>query len=110
MGWVQDPDQRSPVSRGSQLMAAATVAPNASLRVAVGSHTLPGGRVTNDDYCACHVGPPSRQPAINVIAVLADGMGGANGGRVAAELAVRGFLEGCLGVPITLGVPQISAR
>jgi len=31
-----------------------------------------------------------------VIAAVADGVGGAKGGRVAAELAVRGFIEGCL--------------
>jgi serine/threonine protein phosphatase PrpC len=91
-------------------MAAATVAPNTSLQVAVGSCTEQGGRQRNEDYAACYVGAPSRQLAIDVIAVLADGMGGAKGGRVAAELAVRGFVEGCLGLPITMGVPQISAH
>jgi serine/threonine protein phosphatase PrpC len=91
-------------------MAVATPAPNPSLLTAVGSHTHQGGRKRNEDYAACYVGAPTRQPAINVIAVLADGMGGAKGGRVAAELAVRGFVEGCLGLPITLGVPQISAH
>src|SRR6185369_17779707 len=110
MGRVQDPDQRSPPRRGGELMAAAAVAPNAGLQVAVGNHTLQGGRLRNEDYAACYVGPASRQPAINVIAVLADGMGGAKGGRVAAELAVRGFVDGCIGLPITLGVPQISAH
>jgi len=51
-----------------------------------------------------------RSPAISVVAALADGMGGAKGGRVAAELAVRGFVDGCLGQPITLGPAQIAAR
>jgi serine/threonine protein phosphatase PrpC len=110
MGRVQNLDQQSPRYRGGELMAAAVVAPNAGLQVAVGSHTLQGGRRRNEDYAACYVGAPSRQPAINVIAVLADGMGGAKGGRVAAELAVRGFVDGCIGLPITLGVPQISAH
>lgn len=91
-------------------MTAATVAPKAGLQVAIGSHTHQGGRARNEDYAACHVGTPSRQPAIDVIAALADGMGGAKGGRVAAELAVRGFVDGCLGLPITIGVPQISAH
>jgi serine/threonine protein phosphatase PrpC len=91
-------------------MAVAIAAPNASPLVAVGCHTHQGGRRRNEDYTACYVGAASRQPAIDVIAVLADGMGGAKGGRVAAELAVRGFVEGCLGLPITLGVPQISAH
>ena len=110
MGRLQEPDHRLPFCRGAQLMAAATAAPNTGLQVAVGSHTHQGGRRRNEDYAACYVGPASRQPAINVIAVLADGMGGAKGGRVAAELAVRGFVEGCLGLPITLGVPQIGAH
>ena len=48
--------------------------------------------------------------AIDVIAVVAYGMGGAKGGRVAAELAVRGFVEGCTALPITRGVPQIGAH
>jgi hypothetical protein len=45
-----------------------------------------------------------------VIAALADGMGGAKGGRVAAELAVRGFIDATLGQPATLGFPRIGAR
>src|SRR5262249_9062541 len=81
----------------------------AGLQVAVGSHTHQGGRRTNEDYAACYVAAPARQPAIGLIAALADGMGGAKGGRVAAEMAVRGFVDGCLGMPITLGVPQITA-
>jgi len=32
-----------------------------------------------------------------VVAAAADGAGGGKGGRVAAELVVRGFIEGCLG-------------
>jgi serine/threonine protein phosphatase PrpC len=58
----------------------------------------------------CYVGPQARQPVIGVVAALADGMGGAKGGRTAAELAVRGFVEGCVGQSITLGVARISAR
>jgi len=55
------------------------------------------------------VGPQARQPAIAVVAALADGMGGAKGGRIAAELAVRGFIDGCIGQSVTLGVARISA-
>jgi serine/threonine protein phosphatase PrpC len=79
------------------------------LHVGIGSHTLQGGRARNEDFTACYVGPPSRQPSIGVVAALADGMGGAKGGRIAAELAVRGFIEGCVGQPVTLGVARISA-
>jgi len=50
------------------------------------------------------------QPSIGAIAALSDGMGGAKGGRIAAELSVRGFIEGCIEQPITVGVPRISAK
>ena len=45
-----------------------------------------------------------------MIAALSDGMGGAKGGRVAAELAVRGFIDASIGQPATLGVARIGAR
>ncbi|HEY0682481.1 MAG TPA: protein kinase [Steroidobacter sp.] len=80
------------------------------LHVGIGSHTHQGGRPQNEDFSACYVSVQSRQPVIGVVAALADGMGGAKGGRTAAELAVRGFIEGCIGQPITVGVPRISAR
>jgi serine/threonine protein phosphatase PrpC len=85
------------------------LAAGGGLQVVVGEHTHPGGRPRNEDFAAAHVGTPTRQLAIDVIAVLADGMGGAKGGRVAAEVAVRGFIEGCLGQPITRGVARITA-
>jgi serine/threonine protein phosphatase PrpC len=37
-------------------------------------------------------------------------MGGAKGGRTAAEVTVRGFIEGCVGQSVTLGVARISAQ
>ncbi len=85
-------------------------APDEGLLVEVGSHTHQGDRPRNEDFSACYIGTQSRQPAIGVIAALADGMGGATGGRTAAELAVRGFIDGCIGQPITAGVARISAR
>lgn len=80
------------------------------LHVGVGSHTNQGGRARNEDFSACYVAPQTRQPAIGLVAAVADGMGGAKGGRTAAELAVRGFIEGCIGQSVTLGIPRISAR
>lgn len=85
-------------------------APGAGLHVAVGSHTHQGGRARNEDFVACYLAPQTRQPGIGLIAAVADGMGGAKGGRIAAELAVRGFIEGCVGQPVTLGVARIGAR
>ena len=78
--------------------------------VDVGAHTARGGRPRNEDYAACYLGTGPERLATGVIAALADGMGGAKGGRVAAELAVRGFIDGALGQSATLGIPRIGAR
>jgi len=51
-----------------------------------------GERPENQDFGAALVIPQGRPL---VIAAVADGVGGSKGGRVAAEMAVRGFLEGC---------------
>ena len=56
-----------------------------------------GRRPDNEDYAACWTGEAGRRSLHGVIAALADGVGGARGGRVAAELAVRGLIDGLLG-------------
>ncbi|MES1262882.1 MAG: protein kinase [Peristeroidobacter soli] len=76
----------------------------------MGQATRQGGRADNQDYAACYVGTPKNQLTIGFLAALSDGMGGAKGGRVAAELAVRGFVDGCLGQPATIGISRIGAR
>ena len=85
-------------------------APYVGLHIGVGCCTHQGGRLENQDFAACYVGQRSGQPGIGAIAALADGMGGAKGGRTAAELAVRGFIQGCIEQPITAGVPRIGAK
>lgn len=45
-----------------------------------------------------------------VATVIADGVGGHKGGRVAAETAVRAFLEGYYAQPETLGAIRAAAR
>jgi serine/threonine protein phosphatase PrpC len=85
-------------------------AASTGLLVDVGEHSLPGARARNEDYAACYLGTASERLATGVIAVLSDGMGGAKGGRVAAELAVRGFIEATLGQPATLGTARIGSR
>jgi serine/threonine protein phosphatase PrpC len=81
-----------------------------ALLVGVGEHTLAGSRSRNEDYAACYLGTGPERLATGVIAALADGMGGAKGGRVAAEIAVRGFIDAALGQPATLGIARIGAR
>jgi serine/threonine protein phosphatase PrpC len=91
------------------LTTVVVVAPKTSPPIAIGSHTRRGGGEGDEDHAASYVGAPSWLAAIDVVAALVDGMGGAKGARVGVELAVRGLIDGCTGVPITLGVPQISA-
>ncbi len=43
------------------------------------------------------------------MAAIADGIGSANGGRVAAETAVRGFLDGFCDLPETMEVRRAAA-
>ena len=105
---MQFAGQQNDAVVGAELSSRTPDAPNPGVHVGVGSHTHPGGRPRNEDFAACYVGTPSSQPAISVIAALSDGMGGAKGGRTAAELAVRSFIEGCLEQTFTLGVARIS--
>nr|WP_282571880.1 bifunctional protein-serine/threonine kinase/phosphatase [Roseomonas acroporae] len=67
-------------------------------------------RPRNEDYAAAWLGEPRRRALQGVIAVVADGVGGAKGGRVAAETAVRGFIDGMLGQSPALGVRRTGAR
>src|SRR3954462_11052324 len=78
--------------------------------VEIGEHSHAGGRPANEDYAACYLGTAPERLATGVIAALADGMGGARGGRVAAELAVRGFIDAALGQAATLGPARMGAR
>jgi serine/threonine protein phosphatase PrpC len=80
-----------------------------SQHVAAGQATEQGSRADNQDFVACYVGTSRGPLTISAVAALADGMGGARGGRVAAELAVRGFIEGCLEQRSTVGIARIGA-
>jgi serine/threonine protein phosphatase PrpC len=82
----------------------------AGLHVGLGQASRRGGRPDNQDFMACYVGQPRNQLTIGLVAAVADGMGGARGGRVAAETAVRGFIDACLGQAPTLGIARIGAR
>lgn len=75
-----------------------------------GIASVQGGRDENEDFAACHDGAAGGPLTIHFAAALSDGMGGAKGGRIAAEVAVRGFLEACLEQPDTLGAARIGAK
>jgi serine/threonine protein phosphatase PrpC len=61
-----------------------------TLNVQVGVATDVGARASNEDFAACLLPGPGRS---DLVAAIADGVGGAKGGRVAAETTVRLFLD-----------------
>lgn len=79
------------------------------LDVRVGFHSAQGNRDRNDDYGAVFLGTPSQRQRQGIVAALADGMGGAKAGRVAAELATRGLIDGYYGQSKALSVRRAVA-
>ena len=61
----------------------------------------------NEDYVGVVLGSVEQRSTKGSVIAVADGMSGASGGRVAAELAVRGFMEGYYQLPDTLG-PEVA--
>jgi len=80
------------------------------VKASVGFASETGLRKTNDDFAGAVFGLELPQPRRDVVAALADGIGSAKGGRVAAEMAVRGFLDGFCDLPETMEVRRAAAR
>src|SRR5271165_3975849 len=83
---------------------------DAGVRASVGFASERGPRKQNEDFAAAVIGAELPEPRREVVAAIADGVGGAKGGRVAAETAVRGFLDGFWDLPETLEVRRAAAR
>jgi serine/threonine protein phosphatase PrpC len=83
---------------------------DAGVRASVGFCSDKGPRKQNEDFAAAVIGAELPEPRREVVAAIADGVGGAKGGRVAAELAVRGFLDGFWDLPETMEVRRAGAR
>ncbi len=81
----------------------------ASAKATIGFVSEAGPRPRNEDFVGAIFGPELPEPRRDVIAAIADGIGGAKGGRVAAETAVRGFLDGFCDMPETMEVRRASA-
>jgi serine/threonine protein phosphatase PrpC len=80
-------------------------------RVSIGFASETGPRPRNEDFVGAIIGGQSPgDERRDIVAAVADGIGGAKGGRVAAETAVRGFLEGFWDVPETLEVRKAGAQ
>ncbi len=80
------------------------------VRASVGFASKTGPRKNNEDFAGALIGAELPEPRQEVIAAIADGIGGAKGGRVAAETAVRGFLDGFCDLPETMEVQRAGAR
>jgi serine/threonine protein phosphatase PrpC len=80
------------------------------VRASIGFASKTGLRKANEDFAGAVLGAELPQPRQEVIAAIADGIGGAKGGRIAAETAVRGFLDGFCDLPETMEVQRAGAR
>src|SRR3982074_1213942 len=80
------------------------------VRASVGFASETGPRQRNEDFAGAVFGWELPQPRHDVVAAIADGIGGAKGGRVAAEMAVRGFLDGFCDLPETMEVRRAAAN
>ncbi len=82
----------------------------AGVKASVGFVSETGPRERNEDFAAAVFGDELPEPRREVVAAIADGIGGAKGGRVAAETAVRGFLDGFWDLPETMEVRRAAAK
>jgi serine/threonine protein phosphatase PrpC len=80
------------------------------VRASVGFASKTGPRKANEDFAGALSGAELPEPRQEVIAAIADGIGGAKGGRIAAETAVRGFLDGFCDLPETMEVQRAGAK
>lgn len=79
------------------------------VKASIGFASEKGPRQRNEDFAGAVFGWELAPPRRDVVAAIADGIGGARGGRVAAETAVRGFLDGFCDLPETMEVRRASA-
>jgi serine/threonine protein phosphatase PrpC len=79
-------------------------------RVSIGFASEPGPRPRNEDFVGSIVGGREPDERRDIVVAIADGIGGAKGGRVAAETAVRGFMDAFWDVPETMEVRRAGAR
>jgi serine/threonine protein phosphatase PrpC len=80
------------------------------VKASVGFSSDAGPRGSNEDFAGAVFGSELPEPRHDVVAAIADGIGSAKGGRVAAETAVRGFLDGFTELPETIEVRNAGPR
>jgi serine/threonine protein phosphatase PrpC len=79
------------------------------VKASVGFASETGPRERNEDFAGAVFGWELPTPRRDIVAAIADGIGGNKGGRVAAETAVRGFLDGFCDLPETMEVRRAAA-
>jgi serine/threonine protein phosphatase PrpC len=79
------------------------------VKATIGFASETGPRKANEDFGGAVFGWELSPPRRDVIAAVADGIGGARGGRTASETAVRGFLDGFCDMPETMEVRRAAA-
>jgi serine/threonine protein phosphatase PrpC len=84
--------------------------PAGDLRIAIGLASKAGRRPDNQDFVLVNEATPAERITHGAVAALADGVGGAKGGRIAAELACRSFMDAYYSLPATLGVAAAAER
>ena len=80
------------------------------LQTRIGFVSITGKRADNQDYVGACLGGARHSRSKGMVIAVADGVGGNKGGRQAAEITVRGFIEGYFGLPETLGVERAAGR
>lgn len=83
-------------------------APTQRLKVATGFASEAGPRADNQDFAAAYLEGPPRHHGL--VAAVADGVGGNKGGRVAAELSVRAFIDDYVSQSDALPPRKTAAR
>ena len=79
------------------------------VKASVGFASETGPRKRNEDFAGAVFGPELPEPRRDVVAAISDGIGSTKGGREAAEIAVRGFLDGFCDLPETMEVRRAAA-
>jgi serine/threonine protein phosphatase PrpC len=90
-------------------MTGSTIETRSQLDLRAGFASATGRRARNEDWGGLWLGDAAQCARHGALGVLADGIGGAKAGDIAAELAVRGFVDGYLGQSETLGVQRAAA-
>lgn len=84
--------------------------PEGRLLAAAGFASECGKRPDNQDFVGIYTATETERATHGLVAALADGVGGAKGGRMAAELAVRELIAGLYVQPDTIGPAAAAAR